>query len=134
MKAVRGDFGKSLRFAGEPAHGLVLERLPATAMLAAACSLWSLPLPLVLGVVSALRRHRWLLSPALPYAPFGQSIPNFLARHRARHGVLSSLQSASCLRTRCLICDSECMFRAGFDSIGYSHCLLSWLKTSSTPG
>ena len=75
--AAHGDFGKSLRFMGEPALGLVVERLPATVTLAIASLLWSLPLSLVLGVISALQRHSWLSSFSTLLALFGQSIPNF---------------------------------------------------------
>jgi ABC-type dipeptide/oligopeptide/nickel transport system permease component len=77
ISAARGDFGESLRFAGEPALGLVLERLPATVTLAIAAMAWSLPLSFALGAVAALRRRSIAASFATVLALLGQSIPNF---------------------------------------------------------
>ena len=54
--AVRGDFGESVRH-GEPAMGLVLERLPATFELAGAGLLIALGLAIPAGIVSAVRRN-----------------------------------------------------------------------------
>src|SRR5690242_21666698 len=54
--AVRGDFGQSIRH-GEPAMGLVVERLPATFELAGAGLLIALALAIPAGIVSAVRRN-----------------------------------------------------------------------------
>src|SRR5215831_4735498 len=54
--AVRGNFGDSLRH-GEPALGLVLERLPATFELAGAGLLVALCLAIPTGIISAVRRN-----------------------------------------------------------------------------
>src|SRR6266403_1245678 len=53
--AVRGDFGESLRYRRD-ALGLVLERLPATLLLAGTAMLLTLALAVPLGVATAVRR------------------------------------------------------------------------------
>src|SRR5207244_9324381 len=54
--ATRGDFGESLRYRRD-ALGLVLERLPATLLLAATAVALTLMIAIPLGVISAVRRH-----------------------------------------------------------------------------
>src|ERR671929_213567 len=53
--AARGDFGESLRYRRD-ALGLVLERLPATLLLAASALALTLVAAVPLGIVSAVRR------------------------------------------------------------------------------
>src|SRR5918993_209411 len=53
--AVRGDFGESLRYKRD-ALGLVLERLPATLLLAGTALALTLAIAVPLGVVAAVRR------------------------------------------------------------------------------
>src|SRR5216110_4079521 len=53
--AVRGDFGESLRYRRD-ALGLVLERLPATLLLAGTAMLLTPALAVPLGVATAVRR------------------------------------------------------------------------------
>src|SRR5438045_7205106 len=55
--AVRGDFGESLRYRRD-ALGLVLERLPATLLLAGTAMLLTLALAAPLGVATPVRRGR----------------------------------------------------------------------------
>src|SRR5215210_7035728 len=74
--AIRGDFGASLSF-NVPAAELVLERFPATLQLALAAMVWSLSFSLVLGIVSAVRRHRAEDFAATTIALLGQSVPTF---------------------------------------------------------
>ena len=74
--AVRGDFGRSLRFE-EPALPLVLSRLPATLLLAGCASLVGLALAVPLGTVAALRKGRLADSLAMLGALLGQSFPQF---------------------------------------------------------
>ncbi len=71
-----GDFGRSLRH-GEPAMGLVLERLPATALLAAAAMGVSLAVAVPLGVAAAVRRGSWFDRTTMGAALVGQSLPVF---------------------------------------------------------
>jgi peptide/nickel transport system permease protein len=74
--ALRGDFGESLRYR-QDAMGLVLERLPATLLLAGTSLLLTLVVAVPLGVVSAVRRgtavdHLGTLATVL-----GQATPGF---------------------------------------------------------
>jgi ABC-type dipeptide/oligopeptide/nickel transport system permease component len=75
--AVRGDFGTSLRFKGQPAVQLVLERFPATLELTLAAMTLSLSSSLVLGVISAVKRASIQDNLAMLTALLGQSIPTF---------------------------------------------------------
>jgi peptide/nickel transport system permease protein len=54
--AVRGDFGKSWKWQGHTAMGLVLERLPATLELAGVALAISVVLALPIGVRSAVMK------------------------------------------------------------------------------
>jgi ABC-type dipeptide/oligopeptide/nickel transport system permease component len=72
--AVRGDFGTSLRY-GEPALGLAVERLPASAELASAALLIALLFAVPVGVVSAVRRDTPVDYAARLGALIGQSTP-----------------------------------------------------------
>jgi peptide/nickel transport system permease protein len=74
--AAGGDFGRSLRHE-EPAMGLVLARLPATAFLAATAMVVSLAVAVPLGVAAAVRRGSWLDRAAMSAALVGQSLPVF---------------------------------------------------------
>jgi len=74
--AVVGDFGQSLRH-GEPAMGLVLERMPATAALALAAMALALGAAVPLGVAAAVRRGSWFDRAAMGAALVGQSMPVF---------------------------------------------------------
>jgi len=74
--ALQGDFGQSIRH-GEPAFGLVVERLPATFELAGAALLLALCLAIPAGIVSAVRRNSLVDYVATVVALFGQSLPTF---------------------------------------------------------
>ena len=74
--ALRGDFGQSVRH-GEPAFGLVVERLPATFELAGAALLLALVLSIPAGIVSAVRRNTALDYVSTVVALLGQSMPTF---------------------------------------------------------
>src|SRR5436309_9239557 len=54
-RALQGDFGESLRYRRD-ALGLVLERLPATLLLAGTSLLLTLAIAVPLGIASAVRR------------------------------------------------------------------------------
>ena len=75
--AVRGDFGRSLRYTDQPALAIVVERFPATVELALATLAWSIPVALVLGLASAVRRASVSESVAMTTALLGQSMPSF---------------------------------------------------------
>ena len=74
--ALRGDFGESVRH-GEPAMGLVLERLPATFELAGAGLLIALSLAIPAGIVSAVRRNTLVDYVSTVVALLGQAMPTF---------------------------------------------------------
>jgi peptide/nickel transport system permease protein len=74
--AFHGDFGQSIRH-GEPAFGLVLDRMPATFELAGAALVLALCLAIPAGIVSAVRRNTVLDYVATVVALFGQSLPTF---------------------------------------------------------
>src|SRR2546427_11036422 len=77
--AVRGDFGESLRYRRD-AMGLVLERLPATLLLAGTSLLLTLAVAVPLGVLSAVRRDGFLDHVGTISAVPGQATPGFLLR------------------------------------------------------
>ena len=74
--ALRGDFGQSVRH-GEPAFGLVVERMPATFELAGAALLLALALSIPAGIISAVRRNTALDYVSTVIALLGQSMPTF---------------------------------------------------------
>lgn len=74
--AVTGDFGTSLRFLGQPAMPIVLQRLPLTVQLMVASALYSTVFSLVFGTMSAVRPYSWLDKIVRSFAILNQSIPN----------------------------------------------------------
>ena len=74
--AVRGDFGESLRYKRD-ALGLVLERLPATLLLAATAVALTLIVAIPLGVISAVRRDTVVDHVGTLATVLGQAIPGF---------------------------------------------------------
>src|SRR3989454_1484928 len=74
--AVRGDFGESLRYRRD-AMGLVLERLPATLLLAGTSLILTFVVAVPLGVVSAVRRDGLLDHVATISTVLGQATPGF---------------------------------------------------------
>jgi ABC-type dipeptide/oligopeptide/nickel transport system permease component len=74
--ALRGDFGQSVRH-GEPAFGLVLERMPATLQLAGAALLIAIAVAIPAGIISAVRRNTLIDYISTVVALLGQSMPTF---------------------------------------------------------
>ena len=74
--AVRGDFGESLRYRRD-AFGLVLERLPATLLLAGAAMALTLVAAVPLGVVTAVRRDTFVDHVGTLATVLGQATPGF---------------------------------------------------------
>jgi peptide/nickel transport system permease protein len=56
---VRLDFGRSFHYQGQPVIGLIVERMPATFLLAFSGLLLSVLIGVPLGIISALYRGRW---------------------------------------------------------------------------
>jgi len=75
-RAVRGDFGTSLR-QGLPVTGIVLERMPATLELALAALGISLAVAFPVGILAAVRRNSALDQATMLGAVLGQSAPTF---------------------------------------------------------
>jgi peptide/nickel transport system permease protein len=74
--AVRGDFGTSIR-AQRPALEVVLERLPATLLLAAGAFVFAVSLGMPIGVLSAVKRLSLWDHGSMALALMGQSMPVF---------------------------------------------------------
>jgi peptide/nickel transport system permease protein len=74
--AVQGDFGQSLRYRRD-ALGLVLERLPATLLLAGTSIALTLVLAVPLGLVTAVRRDTLVDHVGTVAMVLGQAIPGF---------------------------------------------------------
>src|SRR5438128_9538853 len=74
--AVRGDFGESLRYRRD-ALGLVLERLPATLLLAGTSIALTLLIAIPLGLVTAVRRDTLVDHVGTVAMVLGQAIPGF---------------------------------------------------------
>jgi len=75
-RAVRGDFGESLRYR-KPAFDLILERVPATLELAFVALALSILLAFPVGIVSATMRGSVYDQGGMIFALFGQSMPVF---------------------------------------------------------
>ncbi|MCA1644013.1 MAG: ABC transporter permease [Chloroflexi bacterium] len=75
-RAVRGDFGTSLR-SREPAFNLVIDRMPATLELTGAALLFSLAVAFPVGIISAVRRDSVYDHLSMLGALLGQSVPAF---------------------------------------------------------
>jgi peptide/nickel transport system permease protein len=74
--AVVGDFGTSFRYQ-EPAIGLVLHRMPATAELAFAALMFGLLIGIPLGVASAERRGSILDTASVGLSVVARAVPSF---------------------------------------------------------
>src|SRR5213594_2508296 len=74
--ALHGDFGESLRYRRD-ALGLVLERLPATLLLAASSVLLTLVVAVPLGVVTAVKRNTVVDYAGTVGTVLGQAVPGF---------------------------------------------------------
>ena len=76
-KALQGDFGQSLKYQGQSAMGLVVERLPATLELALSALFVSAVLALPIGVLAAVAKGTKWDTAAKVMALLGQSLPTF---------------------------------------------------------
>ncbi len=75
-RAVRGDFGESLRYR-QPVFELIMERVPATLELAFLALLISVIVALPIGIVSATMRGSPYDHGGMIFALFGQAMPVF---------------------------------------------------------
>ncbi|WP_416067534.1 ABC transporter permease [Rhizobium sp. ZK1] len=74
--AVTGELGNSLRF-HRPALDLLIERLPATALLACVALVWSSLLGFLLGTIAAIRKNSAIDFAIRVISLLGQAIPVF---------------------------------------------------------
>jgi peptide/nickel transport system permease protein len=74
--AVRGDFGKSLRW-NRPNLDLFLERFPRTLLLASAAMAFAVFVGIPMGVLSAVSVGRWFDNIGKGFAFLGQAMPTF---------------------------------------------------------
>ena len=70
------DLGTSIHLR-RPVSALLLERLPATGLLALVTLIITLTLALPLGIIAAVRRNTWWDTGAMSFSMLGVSIPNF---------------------------------------------------------
>lgn len=75
--AVRGDFGKSIKWQGQSALDLVLGRFPATLQLSSLALVVAILLAVPIGVLSAYKKGSWMDTLAKFIALLGQSAPSF---------------------------------------------------------
>jgi len=75
-RVVRGDWGHSIR-TGRPVLEMVLERLPATLLLACAATLVGITVAMPLGLLAALKRDTLLDTGAMVLALSAVSMPSF---------------------------------------------------------
>ena len=75
--AASGNFGESIKWRGNGAMGLVIDRLPATVILALVSLAVATLIAIPIGVVSAVRRGTVFDLGGKIFALFGQSLPPF---------------------------------------------------------
>lgn len=75
--ALQGDFGTSMKWPGQPAMGVVMDRLPATLLLGGVAMLISIVIAIPLGVLAAVHKGRPIDAFAQGVALIGQSMPSF---------------------------------------------------------
>lgn len=74
---LRGDFGTSIRYNNQPALDVVLERLPATGILAVTALAFAIAISLPAGMIAAFYRGRIPDFIASFISVLGQAMPNF---------------------------------------------------------
>lgn len=75
-KMAQGDFGQSLFFRTD-VLGLILDKLPTTALLAVLALLFALAISIPLGILAAVYPNSWIDRLCLSLAVVGQAMPNF---------------------------------------------------------
>lgn len=74
---LRGDLGNSVMGARQPVLGIILDRLPASLLLASVALVLSVVVGLPLGVAAAVRRGTWVDTGVRFVALLGQAVPLF---------------------------------------------------------
>ncbi|MFQ6030594.1 MAG: ABC transporter permease [Dehalococcoidia bacterium] len=76
-RALQGDFGDSVKWAGETAMGMVIQRFPATIQLAGIAMVISILIAVPIGVLSAVKKDSIFDYVGKLIALAGQSLPGF---------------------------------------------------------
>ncbi len=75
---VRGDFGISISKKGQQVSEIIKLRMPVTARLGIMAFVFSVVMGIILGVLSALTKKRWVNSVITVFTTIGVSVPGFL--------------------------------------------------------
>lgn len=75
---VRGDFGMSLRYQGQPVNAILRQAVPVSATLGLLAYLLALAVGVVAGTYAALRQNTRLDHASMAIAMVGISVPNFV--------------------------------------------------------
>ncbi|MFC4409540.1 ABC transporter permease [Chungangia koreensis] len=76
LNLVQGDFGQSFRYA-QPALPIVMERLPATLILALTSMVVAVLIAIPAGIISAVKRNTFLDMFVTGFSILGKAMPNF---------------------------------------------------------
>jgi len=77
-QTIRGDFGNSLRYQGQPVNEILASTLPVSASLGLAAYLLALGIGTVVGAISAVRQNTQVDYTSMAVAMVGISLPNFV--------------------------------------------------------
>ncbi|HEY8102704.1 MAG TPA: ABC transporter permease [Burkholderiaceae bacterium] len=77
VHAIHGDLGNSFVY-GQPAMGLILQRLPATLELALAAMVIAILIGVPLGILAGLKPQAWTSRTIMSGSILGYSLPNFV--------------------------------------------------------
>jgi oligopeptide transport system permease protein len=75
---LRGDFGNSLKYEGQPVNSILRQTLPVSASLGLLAYILALVIGVTAGTLAALRQNSGLDHASMTMAMFGISIPNFV--------------------------------------------------------
>lgn len=78
QNVLKGDFGVSISKKGQSVTDIILARLPVTAKLGVIAFVFAIFMGILLGIISALTKHRWVNSLITVLATIGVSVPGFL--------------------------------------------------------
>jgi oligopeptide transport system permease protein len=75
---LRGDFGNSLRYQGQPVNDILANTLPVSASLGLAAYLLAALVGILVGTISAVRQNSQVDYVSMAFAMIGISLPNFV--------------------------------------------------------
>jgi oligopeptide transport system permease protein len=80
---LRGDFGLSLRYQGQPVNNILKQAVPVSAALGLTAYLLALVVGVVAGTYAALHQNKRIDYVSMAIAMLGISIPNFVLGQRS---------------------------------------------------